>query len=35
LPTFALHEDFSAVREKYITAFHDVLVTAAGANVSD
>jgi hypothetical protein len=35
LPKFALHEDFSVVREKYIAAFHDVLLTAAGANVSN
>ncbi|CAB4004207.1 eukaryotic translation initiation factor 2-alpha kinase 1-like [Paramuricea clavata] len=34
LPTFALHEDFSVVREKYIAAFHNVLLTAAGANDS-
>lgn len=34
MPQFALHEDFDAVREKYIAAFHNVLLAAAGANVS-
>ena len=34
LPQFALHEDFQAVREKYIAAFHQFLLAAAGDDVS-
>lgn len=34
LPSFALHEDFEAVREKYVTAFHGVLAAAGGDNNS-
>ncbi|XP_046843066.1 eukaryotic translation initiation factor 2-alpha kinase 1-like [Xenia sp. Carnegie-2017] len=29
IPLFALHEDFSAIREKYISAFHNVLLTTS------
>ncbi|XP_028410003.1 eukaryotic translation initiation factor 2-alpha kinase 1-like [Dendronephthya gigantea] len=32
LPQFVFHEDFNAVREKYVVAFHNVLLTAAGVN---
>ena len=34
MPQFALHEDFQAVREKYIAAFHQFLLAAAGDDVS-